>query len=302
MQSLWMIFAALCFSTANLTIKLSSELATPAQILFFRGGIALIFVASWCAFKRQSLRTEYPRLHLTRSLSGVGSISLYTYGLTVLPMVTVVTLNHTAPVWLAIFMIVFALIQGTKLPRPAMLLCIGASMLGIILLLKPVFATGQGFAASLGLLSGFLSAVAYWQIKSLSKTGENATRIVFYHSLAITCGGILWWLFTPSTLNPHALPWLLITALLTLAGQFLMTIAVSKGHPLVTGSLMYLTVVFSAILGALFTRDGLTIDWQGYIGVALVVSCSIAATVLNFKASAKAPTANVANVANVANE
>jgi S-adenosylmethionine uptake transporter len=283
MQSLWMIFAALCFSVANLTIKLSTDCTNPGQVLFFRGGLALLCIVIWSFFRRQTLRTAYPKLHLSRSLSGVGAVGIYTYVLTILPMVTTVTLNYTAPVWLATFTVVFAVIKRTKVPPLAMLMCIAVSMVGVVLLLKPAFSTGQGAVASLGLLSGFLSAIAYWQIKSLNATGEPIMRIVFYHSLTMTIAGLLWWLIDPRVLELRALPWLFATAIFTLGGQLAMTFAVSKGKALFTSSLMYLTVVFSAILGVLLTHDGLTIDWLGYVGAGLIIACSIAATALNLR-------------------
>jgi drug/metabolite transporter (DMT)-like permease len=46
---------------------------------------------------------------------------------------------------------------------------------------------------------------------------------------------------------------------------------------------MYLTVVFSAFLGAWFTKE--VMDTLSYIGVAVIVGCSVAATVLNIEKS-----------------
>ncbi len=281
-----MIFAAVCFALASLTVKFASEFASASQALTFRGAVAFVCIAAWCLAMRQPLATAHPKLHLSRSLSGVSSLALFTYAVMALPLATGVTLNYTSPVWLAMLMVGMAVIKGTQKPRPAMLFCIAASMMGVGLLLKPIFAAGQFFDAAMGLLSGMLSAVAYWQIKSLGATGEPITRIVFYHSLTAVIVGGLWWAFdntynAPKALDTRALPWLLANGVLSMAGQIAMTRAYSAGKTLFTSNLMYLTVVFSAFLGAWFTHD--VMDALSYIGVAVIVGCSVAATVLSME-------------------
>jgi S-adenosylmethionine uptake transporter len=279
MQSLWMILAAVCFAFASLTVKFASEFASASQALAFRGAVAFVCIAAWCIILRQPLATAHPKLHLSRSLSGVSSLALFTYAVMALPLATGVTLNYTSPVWLAMLVVGMAMVKGTKKPRPAMLLCIAASMVGVGLLLKPIFAAGQWFDAAMGLLSGILSAVAYWQIKSLGATGEPTTRIVFYHSLTAVVMGGMWWALTPMALDTRAVPWLLANGVLAMAGQIAMTRAYSAGKTLFASNLMYLTVVFSAFLGAWFTHD--VMDTLSYVGVTVIVGCSVAATVLN---------------------
>jgi S-adenosylmethionine uptake transporter len=75
------------------------------------------------------------------------------------------------------------------------------------------------------------------------------------------------------------MPWLLANGVLAMAGQIAMTRAYSAGKTLFASNLMYLTVVFSAFLGAWFTND--VMDTLSYVGVAVIVGCSVAATVLS---------------------
>jgi S-adenosylmethionine uptake transporter len=305
MQSLWMIFAAVCFAFASLSVKFATPYASAAQALTVRGVVALVCISLWCWWVQQDLRTAHPKLHASRSVSGVASLALFTYAVMALPLATGVTLNYTSPVWLALLVVSVAVVKGRKLPSAAMLVCIAASMAGVVLLLKPIFAAGQTFDAAVGLASGVLSAVAYWQIKSLGATGEPVTRIVFYHSLTTVLIGALWWGFgaavqgaattndtaaaapaipTAASLlvfDLRALPWLLCNGALAMAGQIAMTRAYAAGKALFVSNLMYLTVVFSAFLGAWFTADRM--DAHSYIGIVVIVSCSVAATVLNVR-------------------
>ncbi len=282
-----MIFAAVCFAFASLSVKFATPYANAAQALTLRGLVAFIGISVWCLWIRQPLATDHPKLHLSRSLSGVSSLALFTYAVMALPLATGVTLNYTSPVWLAMLMVGIAVVKGTKTPRPAMLACIAVSMIGVGLLLKPIFAAGQAFEAAMGLLSGMLSAVAYWQIKSLGATGEPITRIVFYHSLTTVLMGTAWWVgsaamgLSPWAFDLRALPWLLAFGVLAMAGQIAMTHAYSAGKTLLASNLMYLTVVFSAFLGAWFTHD--VMDALSYVGVAVIVGCSVAATVLTIE-------------------
>ncbi len=288
-----MIFAAACFALGSLAVKLATPYASAAQALTVRGLVAFVAIATWCLWVRQPLRTQHPKLHLSRSISGVSSLALFTYAVMALPLATGVTLNYTSPVWLALLTVAVAVMQGKTLPRPAMLACIAASMVGVGMLLKPVFAAGQAFEATMGLLSGILSAVAYWQIKSLGATGEPTTRIVFYHSLTTVIMGTAWWLgaaslsMSPWAFDLKALPGLLAYGALAMAGQIAMTRAYSAGKTLLASNLMYLTVVFSAFLSAWFTHDAM--DALSYVGVALIVICSVAATVLNIPSAKTKP-------------
>jgi S-adenosylmethionine uptake transporter len=285
MQSLWMIFAAVCFALASLTVKFAAPYASAAQALTLRGLVALLCIGAWCWWIQQDLRTVHPKLHASRSFSGGLSLALFTYAIMVLPLATGVTLSYTSPVWLALLTVGVALFKGKALPRTAMLVCIGTSMVGVVLLLKPVFAAGQVFDAAMGLLSGMLAAVAYWQIKSLGATGEPTTRIVFYHSIIVTFIGAVWWAATANNtptsgaINPQGLPWILANGVLALAGQIAMTRAYAAGKTLFSSNLMYLTVVLSSFLGAWLTHDAL--DVWSYLGIAIIVACSVAATVLN---------------------
>lgn len=281
MQSLWMILASLAFALSGLTVKFASQYANPAQALTFRGLVALCAVGLWCVIYKHNLKTPHPKLHLSRSTSGVFSLALFTYTLMALPLATAVTLNYTAPVWLACMLIVLAFWKGKAQPNRALVACILLSLVGVTLLLKPVFSSGQLLDALLGLLSGFLSAVAYWQIRKLGSLNEPVWRIVFYHSLTATLAGLIWWLYRFNPIDMRALPWLLANGAFALIGQLAMTRAYSAGKALFTSNLQYLTVVFAAVFGALFTHD--VLDVTAYIGIVLIIACSVFATVLSVK-------------------
>ena len=66
----------------------------------------------------------------------------------------------------------------------------------LCLLLQPTINATQGVAATAGLVSGVLSAIAYWYVRTLGRLGEPEWRTVFYFSLSGTALGLIGSLIT----------------------------------------------------------------------------------------------------------
>ncbi len=282
-----MLLAAGCFGASTLTLKFAKTGATAAQALTVRGLIAIALVGAWCAWRNHDLRTAHPKMHASRSGSGALSLALFTYAIMALPLAAGITLSYTSALWLALYAVALALFAKRPMPRPALLVCIAVSMVGLVLLVKPIFSSGQWFDASIALLSGALAAVAYWQIRSMGAVNEPVWRMVFYHSLMLCCVGAIWWLalcvFSTQALSvpsAAALPWLALNALLSLGGQIAMTHAYAAGKTLLASNLQYLTVVVATVLGALFTHE--VLDFSSYAGIAIIVASCSAATALSW--------------------
>ena len=108
----------------------------------------------------------------------------------------------------------------------------------------------------MGLGSGALAAVAYWNVQQLVRADEPVERVVFYFALYSTAGALVWML--PQTWHP--VTWsnagsLAGVAILGTIGQVLLTQAYGKGRPLVSAALSYSGIVFSAVLGMVVFGD-----------------------------------------------
>lgn len=286
MQALWMLLAASCFGLSTLTLKFAKIGANAAQALTVRGLIALALVGAWCAWQGYPVRTFHPKMHIARSGSGALSLALFTYAIMALPLATGITLSYTSAIWLALYALAVALWTRAPMPRPALLGCIALSMVGMVLLVKPILTSGQWFDASAALLSGALAAVAYWQIRSMGALNEPVWRMVFYHSMMLALVGGVWWVWVQGVPSLAVLPWLGLNAVLSLAGQLAMTQAYAAGKTLLASNLQYLTVVVATVLGALFTHD--VLDASSYAGIVVIVASCSAATALSWvKPSAK---------------
>jgi drug/metabolite transporter (DMT)-like permease len=209
-------------------------------------------------------------MHLGRSLSGFVALLLYFYAISALPLATAVTLNYTSPLFLALLTTLW-LKERAHWP---LVLAIILGFAGIVLLLQPTLNQEQFFAGCIGLVSGFLAGIAYFNIKQLGEMGEPEWRVVFYFTLLCTVGAGIWMLLnTFHSVNQENLLILLGLGTTATLAQFAMTRAYGKGKALVSGSLAYSTVVFASLFGIVLWGEMLPVT--GWLGIGLIAAGGI---------------------------
>ena len=104
MQSLWMVAASLLFASMGVCVKLGAAQFSAAELVFYRGAIALVLLWGFVLVRRLPLATPHWRAHLWRGVTGSVSLVLYFYAISVLPLATAVTLNYTSPLFLALIL------------------------------------------------------------------------------------------------------------------------------------------------------------------------------------------------------
>jgi len=300
LNALWMVLAAFFFASMGVCVKFASAHFQSAELVFYRGLIGMA-VLLWLA-RQQDVRlaTRYPGMHAWRSLIGVISLSAWFYAIAHLPLATAVTLNYMSSVWVAAFIVggtLFAWRPSENQPRPPLqiplVLTVLAGFVGVVLMLRPTVSGTQGYAAVVGLCSGVTAALAYMQVVTLSRLGEPETRTVFYFALAGAIAGGAAMLITGSSPWPGwpAL-WLLPLGLLAALGQLCLTRAYARAltsrSTLVVANLQYSGIIFASAYGVLLFGDQLPPTAWG--GMALIIACGIAATVLRARAAPDAPT------------
>ena len=261
MRSFWMLVAAFLFACMGVLVKLSANQFTTIELVFYR---SLIGVAmTWLVVRhyRLTLRTTHWKTHCSRGLTGLGSLLMFFYCITELPLATAISLNYTWPLFMVLFS---AIILKEQLHWPV-ITALAAGFIGVIFLLRPTVHDDQWVAAMLGLASGFFAAIAYLNVKQLGNLGESEWRVVFYFTVICAVITGIWLLltaFSPVTQqNIHLLIGIGITA--TLA-QLAMTRAYRTGTTLVVSSLGYSTVLFAGIWGVLIWNEILPpVAWLG---------------------------------------
>ena len=291
MQASWMILASLFFATMSVCIKFASSHFHTFELVFYRGLIGMVFMASLCRAQGVTLKTDIPLMHVWRSAIGVVSLSAWFYAIAHLPLATAMTLNYMSGVWVAAFLVGGTLVMGRLQDasrQGPIVLTVLTGFAGVIMILRPTIEQNQLFAGVIGLLSGLGAAMAYMQVAALGRMGEPESRTVFYFSIGTTLVGGVAMLFTGASdwVWPHVL-WLLPIGLLAALGQLCMTKAYSSGATMLVANLQYSGIVFAALYGLFLFGD--LIPMIGWLGMALIITSGIAATALRNRALPQAP-------------
>jgi len=208
------------------------------------------------------------------------------------------TLNYMAPIWIAAIVFTLGWWQRQRRFEWGLAAAIGASFAGVALLLKPTLHADQWLGGLLALISGFLSALAYIQVKKLGQLGEPEYRVVFYFSASGVIAGLLSGLLDSylrsgelrilHALSGTDLVLLSAIGLSATIAQMAMTRAYRLGAMLVTANLQYTGIVFSSAWGILIWGDRL--DLWGWLGIAIILGSGVAATFYNARSSTRKTT------------
>ena len=160
--------------------------------------------------------------------------------------------------------------------------------IGAVMLLRPTITPSQLWPALVGLGSGAVSAVAYWNVRQLVQADEPEERVVFYFALFSTAGALVWMLPQPwHAITLDNVGYLAGVGICGTVAQLAMTRAYGKGPAIVSAALSYSGIVFAAILGIVIFGDALPL--VAWLGVALIIVAGIIAVQLQPARRAEPP-------------
>ncbi len=269
-----MIAASGLFACMGVCVKLGASLFSAAELVFYRGAIALVLLWGFVLVRRLPLATSHWRAHLWRGLTGSVSLVLYFYAISVLPLATAVTLNYTSPLFLALILAFWA---GERVHGP-LYIALALGLAGVALLLRPSFEADQWLGGLAALASGAGAGMAYFHVRQLGRLGEPEWRTVFYFSLASAMLGLPWLLASQTV---HAVSgngaWLVLgVGGFGALAQLAMTRAYKRGSTLVSASLAYSTVIFASLFGMLLWDEVLPLS--SWLAIGLIVASGLLAS------------------------
>ncbi len=259
-----LLLAEACFAGIGALVKLTSETASQAQVVFFRNFFALLVMLPWIYLQgRQILQTRRWYLHLSRATTGIVSMYCFFYVISQLPLAQAMLVLLLSPFVVPII----ARFWLNERPSRLTLLAIALGFVGVFIAIPVSSGPGNLLMLGIGLLSAILVAVTKTTIRYMSDT-EPAARIVFYFSLLTTIIS-----FVPVPFDWHPLPataWWAFAGMGILAavGQMAMTRAYALAPASDIGMWTYSSVVFAGLFGYWFWQEPVTTAW--FAGVLII--------------------------------
>ena len=265
---LWMIFGSVCFGTMNALVKWTSFHADVWMIIMVRSAVIAFAVAIFAASRGLSLKVNDKRTMLLRCVVGLTAMILYFTALGRIPIGQAVTLQYTAPLFVA-------LLSGRVIRErvePMVALLVGCAFAGIVLIVSPDLSSIDSDAL-LALGSGFFAAMAYMYVRELRNT-DSASSVVFWFAAFSVVGSIF-----QALPDVAGLEWKTVAALIGIGigaggGQVGITMAYHRANAAWVSAFSYLTVIVATFYG--FTLFNETLGASDWLGGLLIVGSGIA--------------------------
>lgn len=265
---LWMIFGSICFGTMNALVKWTAFHADVWMIIMVRSAVIALAVAIFAASRGLSLKVSDKRKMLLRCVVGLTAMILYFTALGRIPIGQAVTLQYTAPLFVA-------LLSGRVIRErvePMVALLVGCAFAGIVLIVSPDLSSIDSDAL-LALGSGFFAAMAYMYVRELRNT-DSASSVVFWFAAFSVVGSIF-----QALPDVAGLEWKTVAALIGIGigaggGQVGITMAYHRANAAWVSAFSYLTVIVATFYG--FTLFNETLGASDWLGGLLIVGSGIA--------------------------
>lgn len=236
------VISSTSFAGMAVSARAAGEIVPSSLVVHARGLLVALLLAPvlWTCDVRFFVRN--PLLHL-RCLFGSVALELYYWALSRASVADVVVLVNTAPLFVPLIGIA---VLGER-PRLAFFALLAVGFSGVVILVGPHLG-GEGLPLLAAAVSGFLVACGIVCLKKVTER-EHPLTIVFVFSIwnmlvpLSAAGG---WHFPPALLLA-ALPYLLLTAVFALGGQWFMTRALSFAPAVLVVLLNYYGVLLTAL-------------------------------------------------------
>lgn len=250
----WIGGAVLSFSAMAVAGReLAAELDT-FEILAWRSafGLLVVLLAALATGQLASLRTARPGLHLLRNVIHFGAQNLWFYGVAMIPLAQLVTLEFTNPIWVAVLA---PALLGEPLTRPKVLAAL-LGFAGVVVIARPGLVPVEwGHAAGLACAVGF--ALTNIATKRLSRT-DGLLCVLFWMTLMQMVMGFAVALpLGLSFVSQPLLPWLAVVGVTGVSAHFCLTQALFRAPASIVGPMEFARLPVIAVVGWLLYGEGL---------------------------------------------
>jgi drug/metabolite transporter (DMT)-like permease len=274
----YMLLAALGFSLMGGSAKLLKGSFNAGQLVFFRNLVGVVGLTA--AFIINPPVNKGGKFHLLIFRGIMGTVALYTllYCILHLPLSTAMTYNLTS----AIFIALLSFFLFKEYHGPVVLLAVVLGFIGMLLVYKPNMHYPWLYHA-IGLLSGFVSAVAYITLGKLAPYYDSRVIVssfiftgVLIPSLFMIVGKLgklpyddvffIQWRW-PQGIEWFYVLWLGIAALF---GQYFVTRAYGTDKAGIVSAVSYANIIFPVFIGMMLGDD--FPDWISLCGILCIIA------------------------------
>jgi drug/metabolite transporter (DMT)-like permease len=247
---LWMMGALVSFSTLAVSIRELSHGLNVYEMLAIRNFGGIVALAGYALARRERVAGPFPlRIHLLRNVFHFGGQTAWVYGVTMLPLATVFSLEFTSPAWTTILAVLFL---GERLTA-ARVGAVALGFAGVMVILQPGIGTFQP-AALVVLGAAACFGVQLTTTKFLTGSNSvltimmwmNLMQLPMYLAVNVATGGA-WWF--GDKLVWSETPWLLALCLAGLLAHVCLTNAFRFGDAIVVVPIDFLRIPLIATVG-----------------------------------------------------
>ena len=258
----FMIISAIAFAFLNAIVKYLGDF-NAYQIVFFRSIGTLVFTIPFLLRNKISILGNKKLLLILRGIFGVITMTLFFISLKYLSMGTAVSLRYTAPLFAAVFALIFL---KEKIKHIQWLFFLIA-FCGVLVL--------KGFDTQIGttglmiaLASAFFSGLVFITIRKIGNSDHPVVVVNYFMMIAVLTGGIM---CIPYWITPIGWEWVLLLSLgvFGYVGQLYMTKALQLAETNKAAPLKYIEVIFTMLIGLSWFQESYTL-WS-LLGIILIV-------------------------------
>ncbi|WP_298342622.1 DMT family transporter [uncultured Algibacter sp.] len=257
-----MLISTMAFACMNAIVKDLVHMSA-FQIVFFRSVSSLFFTFGYLLKNNISIFGNQRKLLVLRGLVGVTSMSLFFMSTKYLPIGTAVSLRYMAPIFAAVFAIIFL----KERIKPLQWIFFVLAFAGV-LVLKGFDTDLNGYGLVLIFISAVFSGLVYIVISKIGKGDHPVVVVNYFMVIATVLGGVL---SINNWVTPVGTEWLMLIALGLFGyfGQVYMTKAFQIAATNQVAPLKYLEVIFTLLLGVSLFNEVYTL--YSLLGIAMIV-------------------------------
>lgn len=251
---LLMVFASFLFALTMVFAKLLSTSMGSVEVTFWRNAIGLVVIAVFAFRKPIRNRGGKPYTLVFRGVIGTVALLTFFYTISATSLSNAIVFAKTEPIFTAI--LAFFLLKE-KL-RSSALIAIAIGFLGVVILSGLEF----DYLHIMGLLTGFLSALAYTSVRSLKEYYDERTVVLSFMIAGLVLPALLMigspfisseylaFAFSPF-IFPVGMEWIWIVLMGVSAafGQMYMTRAYFYAQAGLISTVSYSVVLFATLFG-----------------------------------------------------